>query len=480
MASKKTLNAKNLEALGAARLAELLMELGSGDAALKRRLRMELAAEDPGELAKEIRKRLTSIARSQSFIDWRGVRGVANDLDTQRQAIVGKVAKANPTEALELLWRFMALATSIFERRDDGSGTIMGVFHDACENIGEVAVLAKVDPVDLADRVYEALVVNDYGQYDGLIGIAAPALGQSGLEHLKQRIIALSNEPVQRPPEKERRAIGFGSGGPIYEDEMAERSRQSTVNLALKDIADAQGDVDAFIAQYDEKTRRVPKIAAEIGQRLLAAGRAEEALAIIEAAEHRKPGGWDWPDFEWEDAQIEALEALGRADEAQKVRWSCFERTLSSSHLRGYLKKLPDFDDVEAEEQALAHAEGYRSRLGALSFLVSWPALDRAARLVIEHAGDLDGDHYEILTPAAEALAAKHPLAATLILRAMIDFCLTNSRSSRYKHAARHLLECSSLSKGIADFGAFEPHDAYEARLRQEHGRKQSFWSQVR
>jgi len=481
VASKKTLNAKNLEALGAQRLAELLIEISSGDAAAKRRLRLELAgAASPAEVAKEVRKRLTTINRSRSFIDWPSVRSVANDLETQRRAIVDKVAKNDPREALDLLWRLMALATSIFERSDDGSGTIIDVFHDACADIGEVAVLAKVDPADLADRVYEALVANDYGQYDGLIGIAAPALGEGGLEHLKRRMIALSKEPVQRPPAKERRAIAYGSGGPIYEDEIAERSRQSTVSLALKDIADAQGDVDAFIAQYDERTRRVPRIAAEIGKRLLAAGRAGEALAVIDAAEHRKSDNWDWPDFEWEDTRIDVLEALGRSEDAQKVRWRCFERSLSSSHLRAYLKNLPDFDDVEAEEQALAHAESNRSRLGALSFLVSWPALDRAARLVIEHAVDLDGNRYEILTPAAEALAAKHPLAATLVLRAMIDFCLTNSRSSRYKHAARHLLECSSLSSGIEDFGAFEPHDAYEARLRQEHGRKQSFWSLIR
>jgi hypothetical protein len=43
MASKKTLNAKNLEALGAERLAELLIEISSGSAAAKRRLRLELA-----------------------------------------------------------------------------------------------------------------------------------------------------------------------------------------------------------------------------------------------------------------------------------------------------------------------------------------------------------------------------------------------------------------------------------------------------
>ena len=479
MASKKTLNAKNLEALGAKRLAGLLMELGTGDAALKRRLRMELVAEDPGELARQIRKRLTSIDRSQSFIDWRGARGVAKDLDTQRQAIVQKVAKAEPKEALELLWRFMALATSIFERSDDGGGTIIGVFYKACENIGEVAVSAKVDPADLADRVYDALVVNDYGQYDGLIGIAAPALGQSGLEHLKQCMTALSNEPVRRPPENERRAVGYGPGGPIYEDEMAEHSRRSTVSLALQDIADAQGDVDAFIAQYDEKTRRVPKIAAEIGQRLLAAGRAEEALAIVEAAEHRKPGGWDWPDFEWEDARIDALEALGRGDDAQKVRWNCFERSLSSSHLRAYLKTLPDFEDVEVEERALDHAERHESLLQALAFLVSWPALHRAARLVARRAGELDGNHYEILSPAADALAGKHPLAATLVLRAMIDFTLAKARSSRYRHAARHLMECTSLASSIADYGAFETHEAYAARLKAKHGRKSGFWSLI-
>ena len=159
-------------------------------------------------------------------------------------------------------------------------------------------------------------------------------------------MIALSNEPVQKPAEKERHVIGCGSGGAIYADEIAERSRVSTVRLALMEIADAQGDVDAFIGQYDEQTRKVPKIAAEIAQRLLAAGRAQEAWQTIEATEHRRSG---WPDFEWEDARVDVLDALGRGDEAQAARWSCFERSLSATHLRAYLKRLPDFDDIEAE-----------------------------------------------------------------------------------------------------------------------------------
>ncbi len=481
MAAKSALNAKNLAALGSERLAELLIEISAGNATAKRRLRLALAgAQGPGELAKEVRKRLTIMARSGSFVDWQGVRALADDLETQRRAIVETVAKADPKEALDLLWKFMALAPSIFERSDDGSGTVIGVFHEACSDIGDVALQASSNPTTLADRAFEALIANDYGQFDELIAVLAPALGRAGLEHLKHRMIDLSNRPVKKPAEKDRVKVGWSSSGSIYADETAERSRVSTVRLALTEIADALGDVDAFIEQYDEKTRRMPKIAADIARRLLSVGRVEEAWQTIEATENRqRNSSWGWPDFEWEDARIDVLEALGRGDDAQAARWDCFERSLSSTFLRAYLKRLPDFDDVEAEKKALDYAQRSPNLLQALSFLVSWPALDRSANLVLQRSGELDGDHYEILTPTAEALAGKHPLAATVVLRAMIDFSLTNSRSSRYRHAARHLLDCAGLSSAIADFMSFEPHDAYEARLRRVHGRKSSFWSLI-
>ena len=226
----------------------------------------------------------------------------------------------------------------------------------------------------------------------------------------------------------------------------------------------------------DELARKAPKIAADIARRLLAAGRADEAWQTIETAEHRQGG---WPDFEWEDARLDVLEALGRGDEAQVARWSCFERSLSARHLREYLKRLPEFEDFEAEQRALDHAERYRSVLQAISFLVAWPSLDRAARTVTVRAKEVDGDHYELLTPSAGALAAKYPLAATLLLRAMIDFSLTKSRASRYGHAARHLRDCAGLAAAIQDYGSIETHDAYVSRLRKDHNRKTAFWAMV-
>ena len=477
MVVKKTLNAKNLEALGAERLAELLIEISAGDAAAKRRLRLELAgAQSPAEAAREIRKRLSAITRSRTFVDWQNRRALVDDLETQRRAIVEQVAKADVTEALDLMWGFLALANSIFERCDDSSGTVIGIFHSAANELGELAKAANADSKALADRTFQALIENNYGQFDYLISALRPALGEEGLEHLKQRMIALSKEPVKKLPEEERRKIGWSSGGSIYEDDIANRHRASVIHLALKEIADAQGDVDSFIAQYDSQTRKVPRIAAHIARRLLAAGRTEEALQTIEATEHTRSG---WLDFEWEDARIDVLDALGRSDDAQAVRRSCFERSLSPMHLRAYLKRLPDFDDIEAENRALDYAEKYKGLLQALSFLASWPALDRAANLVINRSEELHGDHYEILTPAANALAGKHPLAATLLLRAMIDFSLDQGRSSRYRHASRHLMDCASLALSIPDFGKFETHEAFVARLRAQHGKKSSFWSLV-
>ena len=474
MASKTTLNAKNLETLGAARLAELLIEISTGSAVAKRRLRLELAgAQSPKEAGREVAKRLTSIARARSFVNWKNRKPLVTDLESQLRAIKEQIARDDPAEGLALLWRFMQVATPLFERCDDSSGIVIGVFHDACALLGEIALVAGTPPEALADATVEALRDNGYGQYDGLIAILTPALGAEGLELLKQRIEMMAATPVPVPRKGEWEAVEYGSGGTTYAHEMEERSRQSMVGMALKDIADAMGDVDAFIAQYDPKTRKVPKIAAEIAARLLAAGRAEDALGFIERAEVDNDR---WVPREWQDTRLDVLEALDRKEEAQSFRRSCFESTLNSEYLRDFLKRLPDFDDIEAEERAMDHAAAHSRVTPALGFFLDWPSPDRAARLLIDRRSEINGDHYEFLVPAAEALSERHPLAATLALRSMIDFTLSKARSKRYGYAAQHLAECAALASRIENYGTFEPHATYVARLKQEHGRKSGFW----
>lgn len=67
MAGRASLNAKNLEALGPARLAELLLRHTEGNAAARRALRLALAEQQgPLELAQEVGKRLAAVERSSS------------------------------------------------------------------------------------------------------------------------------------------------------------------------------------------------------------------------------------------------------------------------------------------------------------------------------------------------------------------------------------------------------------------------------
>lgn len=476
MASKTTLNARNLEALGPERLAQLLIEISTGDAAAKRKLRLALAgAEGPKEAAREIAKRLTSIARARTFVNWQNRKSLIKDLETQRKAIVEQVAPHAPREAVMLLWQFVGLATSVYERCDDSSGAVIHIFQQACTELGEVAKAAGQEPEELARQVLDALQDNDFGQYDGLIAIIAPALGPEGVAHLKGLVEDLRRTPVPVPPKSEWQAVAWGSGGTLYAHEMEERARKSTVEMALMDIADVQGDVDGFIAQYAPKTRKIPKIAAGIAQRLLAAGRAKDALDVIEGAEVNN--AWRL-EPEWEEARLAVLEALDRKEEAQAFRWVCFERNLPVAHLRDYLRRLPDFEDFEAEDRAMAYAAAYPDLRSALVFFLNWPSIDHAAKLIIGRHDEVDGDYYEVLVPAAEALAEKHPLAATVALRAMIDFTLNEARVKRYGYAAQHLAACADLASRIEDFAPFEPHASYAARLKASHGKKTGFWKQ--
>ena len=448
--SKKTLSVANLAALGPERLAELLMEVADGHAQIKRRLRLELAGEvGAGDLAAELAKRLDSIADSRARVHWRKHKEFVRELDMQRVLIVGRLAELDAALALPMLLRFLDLAEGVFIRTSDAKGEIEAVFDVAVDDVAVLAPLTLPDPRALGDQLFELLQTARAGLAPRVLKNALPALSAEAVAALRARVEAA----------------------------MASQRRVSgTLKAAVQVLADAQGDVDGYIAQFTDSQAVLPPIGAQIARRLMAAGRLDEAIAALDRATPGSfaqlvgavlgrpslpgPGALDW-----EDAYIEVLEARGQGDLAQDMRRAAFERGLSVERLRDYLKRLPDFDDVEAEDHALAHAEDFHDLHAALDFLVRWPAWDRAARLVLRRSSELDGDRPELLEPAARAIEGRHPLAATLLLRAMIHDTLRYARPPRYKDAQRQLLEASSLAPAIADWQGHEDADAFAARM---------------
>ena len=441
MASKLTLNAKNLEALGAARLAELLLDLSAGDGAAKRQLRLALAAgSSVEEAAQEVRKRLASIARSSTYIDWRKRKTLTSDLQAQHRAITGPIAAANPALALDLLWRFLDLADGLLARSSDGSGTLADLFGAAAADLVPLAAAAETEPIAVADQLFELLAANDYGQFDGLLPAVAAALGEPGLVRLEAMVLEQGLLDGQR---------------------------------VLLQIAEARGDLDAYLARVPAQQLQWPDGAAAVADRFLAAGRAAEALAILDQAAQAAKA---WPAPHWTLSRIAVLDALGRRQEAQELRWQGFAKTLSMSLLRDYLKRLPAFEDGEQEERAFTLVEAHPNPVEALTFLVAWPALPRAASYVLNHwdQDSWDGEDQAPLAAAAERLSGGYPLAATLLYRQLLVKALWLGGAKRHRQAVSHLGTCQGLAAAIADWQGLCEHGAFVAELKESFARN---WS---
>ncbi|WP_366518321.1 DUF6880 family protein, partial [uncultured Paracoccus sp.] len=84
----------------------------------------------------------------------------------------------------------------------------------------QLAEKVRPDPHALAGTVLDAVQDNGYGQYDGLVGIMAPALGDEGLAALKSMVEELGRSPLPVPPKDQWKAVGWGTGGTTYEHEM--------------------------------------------------------------------------------------------------------------------------------------------------------------------------------------------------------------------------------------------------------------------
>ncbi len=476
--SKKTLNKLNLEGLGAEKLAELVMELVQGSAALQRRARMELsAAQGHKEIAADVRKRFASLRRSKSWLDWRKQRALVKDLDGLLDMIEHKVAPHDPNEAFELAWTLLTIAPSLYERTDDSNGAIGDEMSFAVRLIERVAPQVKLDANILAERILDAVVDAGYGEFDGIIPATAPILGDDGLEQLKTITKAWAETPPQEHELERYRAWGIGTSSP---EDIVERNRESTSSVILADIADAQGDVDAYMARYTDEQLTYGTIAPDVARRLLDAGRVDEAMDIItRSREAEKGGSFRVFRYDLDEVYEECLEKLGQSEVLKQHLWSTFTQTLTENSLRKYLKLLPDFDDIEAEEKALDIAVEYPHLSTAISFLLKWPAPARAAKVVESRSEEIDGNSYYTMTEAADALEAEYPLAATLIRRAMVQDTLDGAKHKRYRYAAQHLAECAASDLAISDYGDFPSHEKFVAGLRSNHGRKHGFWGLI-
>lgn len=386
------LSAASLVHLGAPRLADLLIEAGAGNPNLKRRLRLELAAEaGPDVLAMEIDKRITALAAARTRVSWRKRGELIEDLNAHFRMIVERLSPEAPAEALAVLIRWFDLYPGLAARVKDTRGELPAAFEAAAPDLFALAEAggdkALQDVVDALERRPQ-----DYGRW---ISAAGDALGPVAARRLLDGLDASARKtPAGR-------------------------------NL-LRRLADRAGDLDLWLSLVTPEQAGSPDIAADIARRLLDAGRVAEARAALEAPLRPSPLNRRWTFGHnpkegaprlipaWEAASIDVLEAEGNRQEAQDLRWTLFERDLAAPVLRDYLSRLPDFDDVEALDRAFAHASSHPDFEAAMRLLMDWPAHREAAALVLARPREARQAR-PMSADWASRLAQRYPEAADIL-----------------------------------------------------------------
>lgn len=424
--AKKTVTGANLVALGPDRLAALLLEAAAADPNLKRRLRMELAAEiSAADLAFEIDKRLTTLATSRSRVSWRKRPALFNDLTAVRRVIVERLAPLDLSLALDRLVAWFDLYPSLAARVSDAKGELPVLFDGATSDLAAVASEAGPD-------------------------LAAPVLGEALATRLNPWASWVGRGSQHLSPELARRLLtDLTRGRPKPVGRLA---------LVVRKLAERSGDLDAWIQSIPDDDHRNPDVAAEIARRLAEARRPAEARAALEASRPgieaptrwgRSKGAPPAVPESWLSAEIAVLEAEGRTDEADAARWGVFERTLSAETLRTLVAKLADFEDVVALDRAFDLAARHPDAMKGLGFLMNWPALREAADLVVARRAELRGGHDEAPLWASR-LAGRFPLAALLLTRARAT-ALVSLGSGITEEVHGLIGEAEALASGLDD-----------------------------
>lgn len=469
MARKPALSTEKLKDLGADKLAQLVLNEAVRNAGFRRQVKAALAGKSgPEAIAKLIDRRLSGLARAKSFIEWDKARAFVDDLRSLTNTITSELGPAAPALAMDRLLRFITTHEQVFERVDDSSGRVQDVYYQAIHASGDLAQSLPVPEADaLPEKIMTALGESTHGYLADVTEAVAPHLPQDSLVRwdadLKEAIAARQAEETARK-----------SDGWFY-------SMTSQWAGMRQILATARGDLDLLIA-LELKKKPHMQDTLTIAAQLLEAGRSAEALEWV-----RKPGGRSFGETDDglspERVSMEAriLDATGDRLVAQALRWRCYEACLSADILREYLKQLPDFEDIEAEDRAHAFALEKSEPEAALQFFLDWPRLDLAAKLITTHPHRWDGGDWHILPKVAGLLEHDYPLAATILYRALLDNILDRARSKAYGHGAKYLGQLGLLAGELDQIhpSGMVDHATYLAKLKTAHPRKSGFWARV-
>jgi hypothetical protein len=323
---------------------------------------------------------------------------------------------AAPFEIMDLLGEASQSAAAIINTgllcSDDKAALARSVMQILEKNIARLgtceltAFIARISPALRADRC-------------GFVSLIEPIVSHLGRSQLRYLDRALRKTPVRAS------------------DPYHNLARASRLELRRK-IAWLSGDTALY---FDINAQCAVDDPIMTGRVLLAADSPEDAMrTLADGRIGRRASPLS------DRLQADILAAQGATGMAQDLRLSCFHRDLCADALRDYLRQVPDFDDILAENDALSYAATFPEPRLSVRFFLRYNRPDLAAARVMADVDTWSEVDTWDQDDAAADLAPQQPLAASILLRGLVTRIMLEKDLTSFRQARRYLKQLGAMA----------------------------------
>ena len=332
----------HLKQKGVDALVEMIVDMAEQDPALFRKLDAAAAMTrtDEKTLGVRLRKAIDSATRTREFVDYHEASGWAAQVDSVLDVIAGLVSDGRAGLARELAERALDRIEQAIENIDDSDGHCSMLLGRAREVHLAATCELRPEPKQLARDLFAREMQDEYGTFEGAVGLYAEVLGEIGLAEYR-RLAAEAWEKLS--PSRGRRAEQD-----LAQPEVLGNSDQ--LMRILDFFAERDGDIDARIALRAKDLSsqwsylQLAEFCRSHGREEEAVRRAEEGLWVFED---------ERPDERLVLFAADILSKAGRKSDAEVHLRRAFEKE-PSLHL---YSRLRQFGGEEMRERAVRFLE---------------------------------------------------------------------------------------------------------------------------
>jgi hypothetical protein len=195
-----------------------------------------------------------------------------------------------------------------------------------------------------------------------------------------------------------------------------------------------------------------------------------------------------WLNTDWgsrfESDRLQLLEKVyeknGDTEQLRHTRQQIYQLEPSYTHLFRYIEILDEEEKNTVKQQAIKQAEQGGNITISADLLLQLGETKRAQQMLISRYQELTDCYYQHLIKLVKQFEKSDCLlATTACYRVLLEDILNRGNSKAYTHAARYFKKLQLIADEINNFEPLIEHSGFIDQLKNDHGRKFSFWKRV-